>query len=63
MVDGVTSNFGPYCSKGMSSGVSSFLEMIIIHLSWILEVVEEVVVVLNVLVVLDAILKVVVEAQ
>ena len=44
-----------------SSGVSSFLERMITHLSWILEVVEEVPVVLKVLVVLDAILEVVVE--
>ena len=26
MVAGVTSNFGPFCSKDFSSGVSSFLE-------------------------------------
>ena len=42
MVAGVTENFGPFCSKDFSSGVSSFLERIITHLSWILKQVEEV---------------------
>ena len=51
MVAGVTAKFGPFCSKDFSSGVSSFLEMLIIHLSWILEEVEEVTAVLKVLVV------------
>ena len=58
---GVTANFGPFCSKDFSSGVSSFLESLITHFSWILEEVEEVTVVLKVLVVLEAILEVVVE--
>ena len=44
-----------------SSCVSSFLERLITHLSWILEEVEEVTAVLKVLVVLEAILEVVVE--
>ena len=59
MVAWVTGNFGPFCSKDFSSGVSSFLERLITHLSWILEEVEEVTVVLEVLVVLEAILEVV----
>ena len=57
MVAGVTANFGPFCSKDFSSGVSSFLERLITYLSWILEEVEEVRVVLKVLVVLEAILE------
>ena len=61
MVAGVTPNFGPFCGKDFSSGVSSFLERLIIHLSWIIEEVEEVKAVLKMLVVLAAILKVVVE--
>ena len=61
MLAGVTANFGPFCSKDFSSGVSSFLERWITHLSWILEEVEEVTAVLKVLVVLKAILEVVVE--
>ena len=61
MVAGVTATFGPYCSKEFSSGVSSFLERLITHLSWILEEVEEVTAVMNVLVVLEAILEDVVE--
>ena len=61
MVAGVTANFGPFCSKDFSSGVSSFLERLITHLSWILEEVEEVTAVLKVLAVLEAILEVVVE--
>ena len=61
MVAGVNANFGPFCSKDFSSGVSSFLERLIIHLSWIHEEVEEIKVVLRVLVVLEAILEVVVE--
>ena len=61
IVAGVTTNFGPFCSKDFSSGVSSFLERLITHLSWILQEVEEVTVVLKVLVVLEAILEFVVE--
>ena len=61
MVAGVTGNFGPLCSKNFSSGVNSFLERLITHLSWILEEVEKVTVVLKVLIVLEAILEVVVE--
>ena len=61
MVAGVTANFGPFCSKDFSSGVSSFLERFITHLSWMLEEIEEVTTVFKVLVVLDAILEAVVE--
>ena len=61
VVHGVTANFGSFCSKDFSSGVSSFLKRMITHLSWILEGVEEVTAVLRVLVVLEAILEVVVE--
>ena len=61
MVAGVTVNFGPFCSKDISSGASSFLERLITHLSWILQEVEEVTAVLKVLVVLEAILEVVVK--
>ena len=61
MVAGVTANFGPFCSKAFSSGVSSFLERLITHLSWIFEEVEGVTAVLKVLVVLEAVLSVVVE--
>ena len=61
MVAGVTENFGPFCSKDFSSGVSYFLERLITHLSWLLEKVEEVTAVLKVLVVLEAILEVAVE--
>ena len=61
MVAGVAANFGPFCSKDFSSGVSSFLERLITHLSWMLEQVEQVTAVLKVLVVLEAILEVVVE--
>ena len=61
MVAGLTTNFGPFCCKDFSSGISSFLERLIAHLSWILEEVEEMTAVLKVLVVLKAILKVVVE--
>ena len=57
MVAGVTANFGPFCSKDFSSGVSSFLERLIIHLSWILEEVEEVTAVLKVLVVLEVVVE------
>ena len=57
MVAGVTANFGPFCSKDFSSGVSSFLEKLITHLSWIHEEVEEVKAVLKVLVVLEAVLE------
>ena len=59
----VIANFGPFRSKDFSSDVSSFLERLITHLSWIVEVVEEVAVVLKVLVVLGAILEVVVEGS
>ena len=57
----VTAKFGPFYSKVLSLGVSSFLERLITHLSWILEAVEEVTAVLKVLVVLEVILEVVVE--
>ena len=40
MVARVTTNFGPFCSKDFSSGVSSFLERLITHVSWILGNVE-----------------------
>ena len=33
MVAEITENFGPFCSKDFSSGVSSFLERLITHLS------------------------------
>ena len=56
MVAGVTANFGPFCSKDVTSGVSSFLERLITHLFWILEEVHEVTAVLRVLVILEAIL-------
>ena len=62
MIAGVTTNFGPFCSKDFSSCVSSFLERLITHSSWIFKKVEEVTVVLKVLVVLEAILEVIVEA-
>ena len=61
MFAGVTANFEPFCSKDFSSGVNSFLVRLITDLSWILEEVEEVTVVLKVLIVLEAILEVVVE--
>ena len=61
MVAGVTANFGPFCSKKISSGVCSFLVRLITYLSWILEEAEELTAVLKVLVVLEAILEVVVE--
>ena len=61
MVAGVTANFGLFCGKDFSSGVSSFLERLITHLSWILEEVEEVTAVLTVLVVLEATLEVAME--
>ena len=61
MIAGVTAKFGPFCSKDFSSDVSSFLERLITHLSWILEEVGEVTAVFKVLVVLEAILEVVVE--
>ena len=57
----ITVNLGPFCSKDFSSGVNLFLERLITNLSWILEEVEEVIVVLKVLVVLEAIMEVVVE--
>ena len=56
MVAGVSANFGPFCSKDFPSGVSSFLERLITHLSWILEEVDKVNAMFKVLVVLDAIL-------
>ena len=58
MVAGVTANFGSFCSKAFSSSVSSFLERLITHLSWIFQEAEGV---LKVLVVLEAVLSVVVE--
>ena len=61
MVAGVTANFGPFCSKDFSSGLSSFLERLSTHLFWILEEVEEVPALLKVFIVLVAILEVVVE--
>ena len=62
MVAEVTANFWPFCSKDFSSGVSSCLERLITHLSWILEEVEEMTAVLKVFVFMEAILEVVVEA-
>ena len=62
MVSGGAANFGPFCSQDISWGVSFFLERLITHLSWILDDVEELTAVLKVLVVLEAILEVVVEA-
>ena len=47
MVAGVTANLGPFCSKNFSLGVSSFLERLITHLSWMLEEEEEVTAVLK----------------
>ena len=38
----ITAKFGPFCSKDFSSGVSSFWERLITHLSWISKEVEEV---------------------
>ena len=61
MVVGVTANFGPFCSKDFSSGVSFFLERLIIHLSWILGEERRWQRVLKVLVILEAVLEVVVE--
>ena len=61
MVAGLTANFWPFCSRDFSSGVSSFLERLITHLSWILEVVEEVTAMLKVLAVLEAVFAMVVE--
>ena len=57
MAAGVTTNFGPFCSKDFSSDVSSFSERLITYFSWILEEVEEVTVVLKVLIVLEAIFR------
>ena len=51
-----------FCHKDISSGIGSFLERLITHLSWIHEEVEGVTAVLKVLVVLEAILEVIVEA-
>ena len=53
--------FWPFCSKDFSSGVSSFLERLITHLSCILEEVEELTTVMKVLDALETILEVVVE--
>ena len=61
MVAGVTANFGPFCSKAFSSGVSSFLERLITLLSWIFEEVEGMTALLKVLVVLETVLSVVVK--
>ena len=61
MVAGVTANFGPFCSNDFSSGVSSFMEMLITHLSWRCEAVEEATTVLRVLVDLEDILEDVVD--
>ena len=61
-VVGAAASFGPFCSKDFSSGASYSLERLITHLLRILEVVEEVVAVLKVLVVMEAILEVAVEA-
>ena len=61
MVAGVTANFGSFYSKDFSLGVSSFLERLFTHLSWMLKEVEEVKAVLEVLVVLEAIFEDVVE--
>ena len=61
MVAGVTAHFGPFCSKAFPSGVSSFLERLISHLSGIFEEVQGVTAVLKVLVVLEVVLSVVVE--
>ena len=58
MVPGVTANFGPFCSKDISSHVRSFLERLITNLLWILEEAEQV---MAVLVVLETILEGVVE--
>ena len=58
---GVTANFGLICSKDFSSGVSSFLERLITHLSLIFEEAQEVTAVLKVLVVFETILEIVVE--
>ena len=55
MVAWVTAKPGPFCSRDFLLGMSSFLERLITHLCWILQVVEVVAVVLKVLVVLKAI--------
>ena len=57
----VTANFRPFYSEDFSLGVSSFLERLITHLSWILEEVEEVTAMLKVLVISEAMLEAVVE--
>ena len=57
MVAGVTVNFGPFCSKDFSSGISSFLERLITPLSWTLEDVEKVTEVLKVLVILEVVVE------
>ena len=62
MSAGVTANVLFFCSEDFSSGVSSFLERLNTHFPWILEIAEEVGVVQKVLIVLEAILEVVVEA-
>ena len=62
MVAGITATLGPFCSKDFSSGVSFFLYRMNTHLFWILEAIEEMVVVQKVLVFLEVILELVVEA-
>ena len=61
MVARVTYNFGPFYSKDFPSGASSFMGKLIINLSWILEAVEEVALVLKLVAVLKATLEVVVD--
>ena len=62
MVAWVTANFGPFYSKDLSSGVSSFLESVITYLSWICEEVEGMTGMLKAWVIWEAILEVVTEA-
>ena len=57
LVAGVSENFGSFCSKDFSSGVTSFLERFITHLSWMLEEVEEVTAVWKVLAVLEVVVE------
>ena len=59
---GNLAKFGPFCSKGFSSGVSFFLGRLITNLCRILQEVEGMSVVLKVFVILKAILEVVVDA-
>ena len=51
IVAGETANCEHFCSQDFSSGVSSSLERLITHLSWILEKVEGVTAVLKVLII------------